>query len=101
MELATLSTFVWQAIASGTIGNTAYDGLKAILGNGFGRLSGYVQTGQQQPFEIALQTLLETSDAIREQLARLASGSSTSGNISTGNIDAQGNVMLGHHNHMG
>lgn len=101
MDVAALTTFVWQAMAGGVIGNATYDGLKHLLGKGFQRLSDYVHQGQREPFNTALQTLLETSDDIREGLTRLSTGDTTTGNISTGTIQAGGNVIVGHHNIQG
>ena len=101
MDVMALTTFAWSAIAGGVIGNAAYDGIKLVLGNGFGRLSSYAENGQREQFEVALQAILETNDALRERLTQLASGGNVTNTITTGNIDAQGNVIVGSHNHMG
>jgi hypothetical protein len=97
MDLIALTAFAWNAVSSGVIGNAAYDGMKQLLGNGFVRLAGYAENGQRESFETALQAILETNDALRKGVAQLAA----SGTITTGNIKAGGNVIVGDHNSIG
>lgn len=101
MDLMALTTFAWNAVAGGVIGNAAYDGIKLVLGKGFGRLAGYAENGQREQFAIALQAILETNDTLRESLTQLATGGTVTNTITTGNIEAKGNVIVGSHNRMG
>ena len=96
MDLMALTEFTWNALASGV----AYDTLKTTLGNGFERLTGYRKEEQRDKFDTALIAILETNDEIRSQLANLASGGNNT-TITTGNIDADGNVIVGNNNKMG
>ena len=96
MDLTTLTNFAWSAIAGGMIGNAAYDGIKALTGAGFARLSGYTANNQQIEFEIALQAMLETNQALRDSLTQLAMGGTvTIKNVNSGTINARGDVQLG------
>ena len=103
MDLTTLTNFAWSAIAGGVVGNAAYDGIKALTGAGFARLSGYTVNNQQIEFEIALQAMLETNQALRDSLTQLAMGGTgdisaiTTGNIST----TGGSVIVGNRNSIG
>lgn len=96
-----LMAFTWSAMAGGVIGNAAYDGIKAILGNSFQRLADYAANQQIAKFEETLEILLESNDTLRAQLTALASGEQTS--ITTGNIDVSkgGRVIVGNGNTMG
>ena len=96
-----LMAFTWSAMAGGVIGNAAYDSLKALFGNSFGRLVGYAANNQVAKFEEALEILLESNDTLRTQLTALASGEQT--NITTSDIDASrgGRVIVGNGNKMG
>jgi len=91
--------FTWSTMASGIIGNAAYDSLKALLGNSFGRLTGYVANNQNAKFEETLEVLLESDETLRTQLTALASGMRV--NITTGDITTNGNVIVGINNRMG
>jgi hypothetical protein len=66
-----LISFVWNAVASGLIGNVAYDGIKTILGKGFERLTSYAAENKKHEFEIALHSILETNENIEKQLLQL------------------------------
>lgn len=96
MDIMELTNFAWSAIAGGVVGNAAYDGIKALTGTGFARLSGYTANNQQTEFEIALQAMLETNEALRDSLTQLAMGGSvTIKNVNSGTINARGDVQLG------
>lgn len=96
-----LMAFTWSAMASGVVGNAAYDGIKVILGNSFQRLADYVSHQQEAKFKETLEILLESNDALRTQLTALATGEQTC--ITTGDIDASGGgrVIVGNGNSMG
>lgn len=96
MDIMELTNFAWSAIAGGVVGNAAYDGIKTLTGAGFARLSGYTANNQQTEFEIALQAMLETNQALRDSLTQLAMGGTvTIKNVNSGTINARGDVQLG------
>ncbi|MFN3786089.1 MAG: hypothetical protein ACK4RS_04540 [Thiothrix sp.] len=103
MDIMELTKFAWSAIAGGVVGNAAYDGIKALMGAGFARLSGYAANNQQAEFEIALQAMLETNQALRDSLTQLAMGSKGGiSTITTGNISTTGgSVIVGNGNRIG
>lgn len=103
MNITTLTHFAWSAIASGVVGNAAYDGIKALTGVGFARLSGYAANQQHTEFEIALQAMLETNQALRDSLTQLATGGTGDiSTITTGNISTTGgSVIVGNRNTIG
>ena len=103
MDLATLTDFAWNAMAGGVVGNATYDGIKALLGAGFARLSGYAANQQHTEFEIALQAMLETNQALRDSLTQLATGGTGDiSSITTGNISTTGgSVIVGNRNTIG
>ncbi len=70
-----LIPFVWNTFVSGIVGNAAYDGIKAILSQGFDRLAVYAKKGEKKEFDIALISILETNENIVKQLSQLREGS--------------------------
>jgi hypothetical protein len=58
--------FVSSSIASGIVGNVAYDGLKVILGSSFSKLSDYLSNNQKVKFECALEMLLEDETLVKK-----------------------------------
>ena len=66
--------FVSVAMVGGVIGNTTHDGLKAILGSSFDRLSSYLSNNEKAKFEGALEMLLEQNKELKEQIIDLQQG---------------------------
>jgi hypothetical protein len=103
MDVMALTDFVWNTVATGTVGNAAYDGIKTLLGAGFTRLAGYRKNKQQAEFGIALQAILESCPELRDRLTQLATGGTGNNSsiitrdITTGN----GLVIVGHGNRIG
>ncbi len=62
-----LINFVFGA-ATGVAGNTVYDSTKLILGSTFGKLETFARQDDKERFELVLQTVLETNEAIKQQL---------------------------------
>ena len=69
-----LIQFVSTSIAGGAVGNFAYDGLKAILGSSFDRLSIYLSNNQIAKFEGALEILIEQNEELKKQIDQLQKG---------------------------
>jgi hypothetical protein len=103
MDVMALTSFAWDSISAGVMGSAAYEGIKALTGEGFSRLSGYRKNNQQAEFEIALQAMLETNQALRDSLAQLARGGTGDiSSITTGNISTtDGSVIVGNRNRIG
>ncbi|NRA87202.1 MAG: hypothetical protein HRU28_07365 [Rhizobiales bacterium] len=98
MDLNQLVEFTWGAIAGGVY----YDTVKDILGNAFPRLDKFKQEENKQLFEASLSAILETNDQIRNSLSTIAQGGSLEvTNITTGNIESGGAVIVGNHNTIG
>lgn len=68
--------FVSTSIASGVVGSVAYDGLKAILGSSFDKLSSYLVNDEKAKFEGALEMLLEQNEELKQQIIELQKGNS-------------------------
>ena len=66
--------FVSTSIASGVVGNVAYDGLKVILGSSFDKLSSFLSNNQEKKFEGALEILLEQNKELKQQIIELQQG---------------------------
>ena len=60
--------------ATGVAGNTAYDGVKMVLGNTFNKLKTLAGNNDQETFELVLQTAIESNDNIKKQLEQLQRG---------------------------
>ena len=58
--------FVSGAMVGGVVGNATYDGLKAILGSSFDKLSSYLSNNQKEKFEGALEMLLEDETLVKK-----------------------------------
>ena len=63
--------FVSTSIASGVVGSVAYDGLKAVLGSSFDRLSNYLSNNETVKFEVALEMLFEENQELKKQIEQL------------------------------
>lgn len=103
MDVMVLTSFAWDSISAGVIGNAAYDGIKALTGARFERLSAYRKNNQQAEFEIALQAMLETNQVLRDSFTLLAiGGTGDISTITTGNISTSGgSVIVGNRNRIG
>lgn len=103
MDIMELTNFAWSAIAGGVVGNAAYDGIKALTGAGFTRLANYTSSDQRHEFNIALQAMLESNQALRDSLTQLAMGGTGDiSSITTGNISVTGgSVIVGNRNRIG
>ena len=98
MDLNSLIEFTWGAMAGGVY----YDGVKTTLGNAFARLNTFKQEDNKQLFEASLSGILDTSKEIRDALSTMAQGGSLEiTNITTGNIESGGAVIVGNHNSIG
>lgn len=105
-SLSELVAWTWPVVASGVVGNAAYDGVKVLFGHKFDELQAYAEEDKEETFKAVLKTALDYNQAMAEQLAALAvqyphSASASMvtnkivGNITTGDITAGGNVRIG------
>ncbi|WP_139127803.1 hypothetical protein [Vibrio parahaemolyticus] len=99
MELSQIIEFSWSAIAGGVY----YDVLKAKLGSVFSKLENFKKEGNKEQFELVLSSILETNNEIKSTLASMADGTYDSEvtMITTGDIYAEGSVVIGNHNTIG
>jgi hypothetical protein len=99
MEINQLIAFSWSAIAGGIY----YDALKVTLCNVFSRLEVFKQENKKELFEATLYGILETNQQISDAISSMAQGGYNTEvtNITTGNIQAGGAVVVGNHNTIG
>ena len=93
-----LIPFVALAMTSGPVGNATYDGLKMILGTQFNTLKNYIESNEQEKFEVALNILLENEE-LKDKLERFSKGESIT-NIVQNNVhgdNVAGDKII--HNH--
>ncbi|MFD2178419.1 hypothetical protein [Veronia pacifica] len=96
ITLTTIGTFTWNALSGGIF----YDKVKPILGSGLGRLQKFCQDEKKDEFMSTLEMLLEYDEELLRNLKKLE-GSEKSGDsfhIETGNINAEGSVVIGYGN---
>ncbi len=62
-----LIEFAFGAL-TGVAGNTAYDGMKLILGNTFSKLEAFAKDDDKDRFELVLQTAIDSNVEIKKQL---------------------------------
>lgn len=99
MELSQIIEFSWNAITGGVY----YDALKATLGNAFSKLDAFKKEDNKAQFELVLGSIIETNEEIKDTIASMAQGtySSEVTNITTGDINVGGSVVIGNHNTVG
>ncbi|WP_281223360.1 hypothetical protein [Photobacterium sanguinicancri] len=99
MELSQIIEFSWSAIAGGAY----YDALKATLGNAFSKLDIFKKEDNKAQFELVLSSIVETNEEIKDALVSMAQGtySSEVTNITIGDINVGGSVVIGNHNSVG
>ena len=62
--------FVWSAMAGGAF----YDSVKLILGSSFDKLNTFFEANKRDDFVSHLETILDVSEQIKEQLGALQKG---------------------------
>jgi hypothetical protein len=81
-----LINFVYDSIASGAVGNGAYDIMKSLFNKSFERLLNYVGDNDKNNFKNTLEILLESNEELKNKLMALKNGgnlSEVSGNKKT------------------
>ncbi|EJG0715042.1 hypothetical protein ACIL2W_000960 [Vibrio parahaemolyticus] len=99
MELSQLIEFSWSAITGGVY----YDALKSTLGSAFSMLEKFRKDDNKQSFEDSLKCIIETNEEIKNSLLAMAGGTYNLEvtTITTGNIEAGWNVVVGNGNTVG
>ncbi|EDM67839.1 hypothetical protein PE36_17780 [Moritella sp. PE36] len=99
MDLNQLIEFSWGAISGGVY----YDALKTTLGAVFPRLEAFKDNDKKELFDASLLAVLETNEQIKEEISHMVQGISSIEvtQITTGNIEASGTVIVGNHNIIG
>ena len=66
-----LIEFLWNSIATGVVGNSAYDAIKSSLGKGFDILSTCVAESRESDFNIAISAILLTNEKLLNELQEI------------------------------